>query len=268
MAKQVKLAAIRSNEGLILELHRRLDSLVDAMDRSLMYWLTAVYRATPPEMAQDASPAATINAVMGRLTRLWNKRFSEAASILAEHFSKAARDRTDASLRSALKKTGITVDFRTTREINDIMQATIAENVSLIKSIAREHLAEVQQMAMRSVTAGRDLGGFQKDLRERFGVTHRKAALIARQSNNNTTAMISRARYAELGITQAQWVHSNAGKVPRPEHVRWNGKMYNVDTGMYSKVSKKYVWPGTDFNCRCSSRAIVKTTNVAARLNG
>ena len=208
-------------------------------------------------MARDESPAAALNAIMKRLARKWNKRFAEAAPELAKYFSLAARDRTDGALRAALKKAGMTVSFKMTRAVNDIVQAKVAENVSLIKTIASEHLADVEQLVMRSVAAGRDLGGLREALQERYGITHRRAALIARTSNNQTTAAILKARQGELGVTTAKWIHSHAGRTPRPEHVAWNGKEYPIAEGMYSKVDREFVWPGTPFNCRCQSRSIL-----------
>jgi len=259
MAKSVKLAAIHANAGLEAAFKKQLDAMIDEMASSVSYWLTAAYRANTPEMAKDASPAATLRDIMRKLARKWNKKFADGAPDIAAYFATAAKDRTDAALKAALKKSGFTVKFTTTREINDIIQATVAENVSLIKTISSEYLADVEQMVMRSVTAGRDLGGLQKELIDRYGITKRRAKLIARQSNNNTTAMVKRAREQELGITDAIWRHSHAGKVPRPEHEKWGreGATYKIDTGMWSEVAGKYVWPGTDFGCRCVGRSLL-----------
>ena len=268
MARQQKLAAIHANVGIEVEFRRKLESMLAEMDASLTYWLTAAYRANKPATANDASPAATLNAIMKRLTRKWTRKFSEAAKPMADYYAQAAKDRTDASLKAALKKAGMTVKFVVTPEIQDIMTATVAENVSLIKTIAIEHLADVEQLVMRSAQVGRDLGGLRQALQDRYGITKRRASLIARQSNNNTSAALRNARYDELGITEAQWIHSNGGHTPRHEHVKWNGTMYNIKTGKWSEVSQKFVWPGTDFNCRCGSRATLKTANIATRING
>ena len=264
--KTITLAPVRANAGLAMEFQRRLERLIDEMNRSLEYWIAAAYRANTPEMAQDKSPAATLDGIMKRLKRKWKRKFSDAAPDLAAYFAKSVKDRTDGALRAALKKSGVTVTFKVTREINDIMQATVAENVSLIKTIAEKNLAEVEQLVMRSVTAGRDLGGLRQQLQDRFGITKRRAKLIARQSNNDATAMIKRAREKELGITEAVWVHSHAGKTPRPEHERWGAekKRYDIKTGMWSDVLKKYVWPGTDFNCRCGGRSVLPSLGRAS----
>jgi SPP1 gp7 family putative phage head morphogenesis protein len=268
-----KLAAIRSNAGIERKFQKQLDAMIDEMQNSLVYWLSAAYRANtpdtvneddlrPPKIAKDASSAAILNAIMARLIRRWKKKFNESSKPMADYYAQAAASRTDASLKAALRKAGVTVEFKTTPEIQEIITASVNNNVQSIKSIASEHLSEVAQIVQRCVQEGRNLGGLRAELSERYGITKRKATLIARQSNNQASAMIERQRAKELGITEAQWVHSNAGKHPRHEHVEWHGKMFDINTGMWSKVSKKWVWPGTDFNCRCTSRMHLKTNVV------
>lgn len=253
--KPITIAPIRPNVGLTAAYQAKLDALIDEMSASLTYWLKAAYRANEPEMAQDASPARALQAAFRKLARRWQKRFDEAAPELAEYFAKAAKDRTDYALKSALKKSGFTVEFKLTAQVNDVVQATIAENVALIKSIASENLTQVEGMLMRSVTAGRDLGSMAKELQERLGVTKKRAALISRDQNNKMSANITRARQKELGITRALWIHSSAGKHPRASHVNASGKPYDIDKGMY--LDGEWVWPGTAINCRCVARSII-----------
>ena len=68
---------------------------------------------------------------------------------------------------------------------------------------------------------------------------------------------MTRARQDELGITEAIWVHSGAGKHPRPTHVAMNGKKYDVNKGMWDPAVKRWIFPGEEINCRCISRSII-----------
>ena len=86
------------------------------------------------------------------------------------------------SLKSILKEEGFTVDFRMTRQLNDILQATVAENVNLIKSIHTMYFDQVQTVIMQAVKNGRDMEYIRKELTERFGVSERKAKIIARET--------------------------------------------------------------------------------------
>lgn len=65
-----------------------------------------------------------------------------------------------------------------TRQLNDILQATVAENVNLIKSIHTMYFDQVQTI-MQAVKNGRDMEYIRKELTERFGVSERKAKIIA-----------------------------------------------------------------------------------------
>lgn len=261
--KPVTLDAVRPNLGLQAAYRRKLDRLIEAMQRSLVYWLRATYRAKPPELAQDApdggaggkSPAMALRDEMASLGARWQAQFDAAAPELAEWFSKSAFSRSDAALKDILKRGGFSVEFKMTAPVNDVFQATVGEQIGLIKSIASEHLAEVQGMLMRSVQQGRDLGYLSKELQARLGVTKRRAALIARTQNNMATATITRARQQELGLTTAAWMHSAGGKEPRPSHVAANGKPYEIDKGMY--LDGVWTWPGREINCRCVSKAII-----------
>ena len=87
----------------------------------------------------------------------------------------------------------------------------------------------------------------------------RRASLIARDQTHKAHAIMEEARRAEVGITEAIWVHSHAGEVPRPEHLAWGRekKRYDIKKGMWSEVDQEWVWPGTAINCRCSSMAII-----------
>src|SRR5205085_12109859 len=96
-----------------------------------------------------------------------------------------------------------------------------------------------------------------KELRHRFGVTRRRAALIARDQNNKVSGALHRVRQLELGIEKAIWIHSGGGKHPRPTHVRNNGKQYDVAKGWYDPAEKKFVMPGELINCRCVSRPVI-----------
>ena len=86
-------------------------------------------------------------------------------------------------------------------------------------------------------------------------MTRRRAILIARNQNNMATATVCKTRQMELGIKKAIWVHSSAGRNPRPEHVAFNGKEYDVAKGAY--LEGVWTWPGREINFRCVSRSII-----------
>jgi uncharacterized protein with gpF-like domain len=259
--KPVTLAPIRPNLGIQIEFQRKLDALIERMNRDTQKTILAAYKRRPPEMAQDASPAAILRAVIRRLASDWNKRFSEFAEKWGSKFAKDSTASTDRSFAAALRKAGFTVKMQMTREVNDITQAAVASNVALIKSIPQEYHKDIEGIVMRSVQVGRDMGTLTRELQHNYGVTYRRAAIIARSQSNMATAAVTRARQAEIGVTTAIWLHSSGGKKPRPSHVKNSGKPYNISTGWYDPDEKKFILPGFLPNCRCISKSIIAGIN-------
>ena len=255
-SKGIVLRPVHPNAGLEAEYRRRLVRVIDEMHGSIVYWIKAAYRANEPEISQDESPAAAMRAAMRKLRRRWLSRFDEAAKELGDYFATAAADRSDAALKSILKKGGFSVEFKMTRAQNDVLQATIGQQVGLIKSIPEAYLSKVEGHVMRSVQTGRDLETLSKSLQEEFGVTKKRAAFIARDQNNKATASLTRARQIEIGVTEAIWLHSAGGRHPRPSHIKANGTTYDVRKG--ALIDGEYIFPGELPNCRCVARSVIK----------
>jgi uncharacterized protein with gpF-like domain len=268
--KDILLRSVRANAGIEAAYRKQLDRWVDAMHKSLDYWITAQYRANPPiPLAQDAglesfrdgSPANAMRRAIHRMSRRWLKAFDKGATDLAKYFVDKAAGATDVQLQDILKKAGFTVQFKTTAGANNAMQAAIGENVGLIRSIAEQHLTQVEGLVMRHMQTGRDLGALTKDLTERYDITKKRAAFIARDQANKMTAVINRTRQAELGITQARWKHSGGGRHPRLSHLAagrdngGKGKLYDVTKGCL--IDGEYIWPGQLPNCRCTSQSVI-----------
>ncbi|RVT95242.1 phage head morphogenesis protein [Rhodovarius crocodyli] len=259
--RDVVLPAVRPNAGLTVAFRKKLDALVAQMHADIVRKVTAAWKAKTPRLAQDddgpqgKSAAMYLRDEMKRLGRRWESRFDTAAPELAAWFSKSAFERSDAAMRRILDDAGFSVRFSLSPTANDVLQATIGEQIDLISNLAAEHVTQVQGAVMRSVQSGRDLGALTKDLEARLGITRRRAALIARDQNSKATATITRVRQQELGITEAIWQHSHGGKHPRPSHLAADGEKYDIAKGMY--LDGVWTWPGREVNCRCVSRSVI-----------
>jgi len=259
--------SVAANRGIEARYRRELRQMIAEMHGSVQYWLTAAYRKDPPLMAADASkpiqqyasstgPVARMCKALAGLQARWLTKFDEMAPQIAEAYLKGMFKASDSAMRQALKDAGWSVEFKMTREVRQAFQASLAENVGLIKSIPEQYLQQVEGVVMRSYTAGRDLETMVKDLQALYPKVGNRAVLIARDQSNKANGVVTRTRWKELGITDAIWMHSHAGKVPRPDHVAANGKRYKIDEGC--KISGEFVFPGeTKINCRCTGRPIL-----------
>lgn len=207
--------------------------------------------------ANDASPAVELAKVIKKLRKYFDTHFQELGEKVSKKFAARAKNGADVSLKSILKEEGFTVDFRMTRQLNDILQATVAENVNLIKSIHTMYFDQVQTIIMQAVKNGRDMEYIRKELTERFGVSERKAKIIARDQTNKAMQTISRARALETGITEARWVHIPGAKTSRETHKHFDGKPFDLNEGMYDPDVGKFIMPGELINCNCRFRLIV-----------
>ena len=241
------LPGVRANAGIEAAYRRALAKMIEEMNDSVVYWVSAAYKANEPEIAQDESPAAALRASIRKLAARWIKRFDEGSIRLAKYFAKSISDRSDAALKQILKDAGFSIEWRMTRAQNDVLQAVVQENVSLIRSILSQYFTQIEGFVMRSVQTGRDMSQLAKDLQRQYGVTKRRAALIARDQNEKATANLTRARQLESGLTTALWMHSSAGKEPRPSHVANNGKSYDIRKGWWDPNEREWIVPGQNF---------------------
>lgn len=256
------LRPIRPSAALQKEYQRRLTALIDEMQRSVVWWIRAAYRKREGEIVQDAGPARSLAQELDSVMRKWQADFDSAAERLAEWYVAAAARHVRRSTEAAFKAAGLdkfmTVKFRPmTRKEKDIIQSLIIENVSLIKSIPRQYLWEVQGIVQRSVQNGRELDAMVKDLYERYDITLRRAKMITHDQNNKATESISRWRMQTLGITEGVWQHFSIGKTYRDAHVQMHGEVYNLAEGCYDEHEGRNVQPGELVNCHCSFRAVI-----------
>lgn len=274
--------AVHANRGIESKYRKELQRMIAEMHGSLEYWITAAYRKNPPalaaavEQAQDANiktqrtraiaanrdawqakygPSAKMKKIIDELAARWIARFDEWAPKVAEAYLQDMFNASDRAMRQALKDAGWTVEFKMTSAVKDAFSASLDANVGLIRSIPGQYLQQVEGIVMRSYSSGRDLATMVADLKQLYPTASNRAELIARDQSNKANAVVNRARQLELGITEAIWMHSHAGKNPREDHVAANGKRYNIADGC--KISGEFIQPGHEINCRCTSRPIL-----------
>lgn len=275
--KHKVLRPVRPNAGIETAYARKLEALVDAMHRSVMWWVAKAYEKNVPRlqdlskpagdsaqavMAMDADVALLLDRIIRRLTRYWNRKFAEAAVIAAQHFAQQNQQYTDSSFEQALLDSGFAIEFGVTPEVQTVLNSVIKENVALITNLSQKHMNEITGIVMRSVQKGGDTFELKTQLENKYHMTKRRARLIALDQNSKATAVITRTRQLQLGIRQAKWLHSHGARHPRPTHIQMDGQLYDISKGMWDadadgKGKGRYVFPGELINCGCVSRAII-----------
>lgn len=258
---------------------RTLDRYILAMHDQVTAHVLAVYsQAEPVEIAHDAAklyqswdgrtvaigtdavsrnPSILIRNALRRWGGAWVRRFDKMSTEIADKFTKKSFANTQDQMRAAFAEAGFTVRFAPTPGSVAAYHAVAAEQVNLIRSIPQQYLKDVESKVWQSVMKGGDMHTLSANLKETYGVTTRRAALIARDQNAKAKAIIEQTRRKELGVVHAIWMHSAGGKVPRATHVAMDAKPYEIAVGMWDSDEGEYVLPGQLINCRCTSKAVI-----------
>ncbi len=259
-AKPKTARAVFPNAGVEAWYRQQLQCIIREMSTSVLYHVRAAYKCSDPEIgfASDAAnPSILLRKALKKWGGLWTRKLNRLSLDIAARFADKNFRATQAAVMASFKEAGFTLAFKATPASKAAYQAVLSENVNLIKSIPAQYLRDVESQVWASVMKGSDLATLSKSVQTKYGVAYRRAALIARDQNNKAKAIIENTRRQELGIKQAIWQHSTAGKEPRPTHVAMNGKVYDLKKGMYDSAEGEQIWPGQLINCRCTSRAII-----------
>lgn len=251
------LRAIKPNAGIRAKYRRRLEAMIDDMNRSVVWWLRAEYRSQESRLAQDASPAAELGKRISKLFAYWMRRWKQKLEDYAQDFVHATERKTGNSMKQALRDAGFTVRMDRKRAENDVVAALVRENVSLIKSIPERYFSQVTGLVMRSASRGRDVKFLEDELAKRYAITRRRAKLIARDQSNKATQAILSVEAKELGITEGIWVHVPGTKSSRKTHMQMNGKRFRLDEGLYDSAVGRNVFPGELVACNCTFRTVI-----------
>jgi len=208
-----------------------------------------------------------VQRTLDRLTKRWETKFDGMANRIADKFASSAWTATDNGVRASFAKAGFTVKFKPTRAMKDAYAVRVQANVDLIRTIPQQYLKDVKTQVWNAVTAGSDLSRLTADIQKVYKVTQHRASFIARDQNNKAKAAFEDARRKELGIEEAIWAHSSAGKEPRTTHVAAakRKQRYKISEGWLDPAVNKRIWPGTEINCRCMSRSIIPGVAASAR---
>ncbi len=222
----------------------------------------------PVGFATDApNIVPLVQKTLDRLAERWTKRADSMAHRIADKFASEAWTATDNGVRASFAKAGFTIKFRPTRLMQMAYSVRISENIDLIRSIPQKYLTDVKTQVWNAVTTGSDLNQLTLAIEKIYGVTTQRAALIARDQNNKAKAAFEQSRRTELGIEEAIWTHSSAGKEPRPTHVKAGREhvRFKISEGWLDPAVNKRIWPGTEITCRCLSRAVIPGISAARR---
>lgn len=146
-------------------------------------------------------------------------------------------------------------------DLADEFDLMVRRNVSLIKSLSDDVYHRVERVVTQAVMDGTRPAELTKALTEQFGITQRRAKLIARDQLAKANAGLSQLRQEQCGIDTYMW------STALDERVRGNprGKWPKAKPSHWAREGVKFRWdtppsdghPGHPVNCRCRARPVV-----------
>lgn len=218
-------------------------------------------------IAQDASITSQVRIIMNRLNNKFDRFFSKSAKVIADNAAKAADGNSKRSLKMSLKQLsgGLTIDSdKYTAALREEIDASIEENVSLIKSVGRDFLEGVREDVFRMIQDpdGGGLKGLQAQLNEvltsRYKRQKNKAKNLALDQTRKMYNKVNASRMQSLGVKQFQWHHSAGSQSPRPDHVEMDGNIYSFDDlPVIDRRTGERGLPGQAINCKCFMTPVI-----------
>lgn len=253
------------NAGIQEKYIRELEHLVHQMTTTTKKRIMQLYKSNTVKdvVAQDASVASQARILTNQLTKQFDELFGRKARPLAERMVEQTNQASKSNLHASMKilSGGLSLKTRVlTSPMKEVITASIAENVGLIKSIPAQYMKDVQGAVMRSITTGNGLQDLVPALEKYKGITERRAKNIALDQTRKAYNNINKGRMQAIGVQQFEWIHSYAGDKPRPYHKDvLNGQIYSFDDlPIIDENTGERGIPGQLINCKCTMRPVIK----------
>lgn len=251
--RPIRLRAVNYNAGNMKWYKSALTRLIQSMNKD-------VKQSTLNLFADQVPPVDVVRHTLGQLSDIWLERFLSHSGMISEEIADRTIKSADTNMHQMAKAADFTISMRWTPEMQQVKDAVIAENVSLIKSIPEKYFTEVEGMVYRSMTRGGDRKGLADEIEKNFGkrdgITRRRADIIAKDQIRKATSALTITRQEAAGVTHGIWIHTAGQANPRHKHVEAHGKVFKLSQGYPCGENGKYVKPGEEINCSCTFRPI------------
>lgn len=241
---------------------RDLRALAKEMTRETRAAVLELFRSPDAKefFAQDASIAIQARQMLNLLTAKFDRLYSRHAEILSRRMLRQVDDQSKAVLMQSFKKLSAEVTLKVTDmspTMRTMFEASVSENVDLIKSIPAQYLDRIKGSVNRSITGTGGLGPLIEDIQKYGGMTERRSKNIALDQTRKAYQTVSIQRTKDAGIKKGIWIHTGGTKEPRKLHKGYNGKEFSLSEGAPIGDNGEYVLPGFQPFCRCVFQPVV-----------
>ena len=230
--------------------------------RKLQLRLSALMRAHPEQVKND------LDGFIQTHLAQWAGQLKTQTQKLTKWFvTTTARDVTT-TMRRVLISAGFPPDYMSERWTVPIVRgqymsqqaaANIGNHIewatNLITKMHVKDVQRLQEVLLEGILKGQNLQEIRDTLMQFKGFDEKRASRVALDQINKINGAIQRDNAKALGIMQAFWVHVPGQYSSRETHIHMNGKLFDLDKGLYDEDVNKYVVPGELPYCRCVCRS-------------
>jgi SPP1 gp7 family putative phage head morphogenesis protein len=244
---------------------RKLDDICAAMIADYRETLgdALQLRDVKKHFAQDASAEAVLTDVMHALNKKWITIFKNYAKMTAAAFVEKVDSHSKATCWHSLSVAGVQQPRMSyTQNIQNTLGAAQTFNNTLITNVQADIHEKVFNAVMLSLTSPnpeeQGTSGIESALKKVSEFSKTRTELIARDQNSKLYSSINMDRMRDNGIEKFRWIHSSAGKVPRPSHVAKDDEIFTMDDPrLWTGPKADQGPPGWAINCRCRAIPII-----------
>lgn len=230
--------AYKANRDEEVRLNRRNDSATD-----LMLAITQIFNAVK-------------NNVIARTAGFGLRR-------KLENLAHLNRKLTVKEWKRAIKAT-LGIDIREDYYLGDFyveqLEKWVSDNVDLIRTIPEDTLEKMKDIVYDGFTNGKTTTRMVKEMQRAYGISRRRAELIARDQTAKLNGQIQKAQQQDAGITEYIWCTTGDERVRR-SHRDLNGKKFSWDVPPVNSDGRR-CHPGEDFQCRCIGRPVFDRNKI------
>lgn len=266
--RKVILRGSRLNYNASLETwyRRQLKKLTSQMTMEVKQALLKLFKKLPvkPLGTTDESISSQARILMNKLTEKFESLFALESKTLADTMMQRTLKSSETNLKSSLKELSGGLSIKTSivpPELTDVINASIAENVSLIKSIPSQYFKDITGSVMRSITTGQGMYDLLPQIKKYEGITERRAELIALDQTRKAYTSVNTVRLNKKGVKKFEWIHSGGGQTPRESHLKIDGEIFSFENLEAEQAAKGVPkedrgLPGYPVNCFVGSTKV------------
>lgn len=189
--------------------------------------------------------ADDIDGLMSGVRIEFLRRYSEAElQAIAERIARRVEGFNASQLDKSLMAVLNVQPLRSEPWLASHMEGFVKTNVKLIKSVSEDYFSQVEGIVTRGATRGLSAKEIGEEIADRFGVTDRRGAFIARDQIGSFNGELTALRQREVGIKRYVWSTSLDERV-RTEHQEREGRTFSWDEPPDDGH------PGQPIACRC-----------------